>query len=232
MGITAHELNLLIYASRKRRLGNVLTIGRQWLLVDPCDARSALGKMIVPSTYCENSLLAAGASTVESIDSSSYEEPTYVADLGRPYRHPTQYDTVMDFGSLEHIFDIRTALDNISRMTKCDGMILHSSPVNNLSGHGFFQFSSDLFYQFYSKANGFAYAQVFYASSIDATSWFEIPAPIIGKRFEVTSLEPLIAMCVAIKEFGSHQFCPAAALLFGRMAGRGGQRSEKSGGAR
>ena len=140
-----------------------------------------------------------GATRVESIDYSDYEAATHIADMGQPVSLASEYDTIIDSGSLEHIFDVATAFRNIIGFCRVGGRILHVLPVNNLSGHGFWQFSSDLMYSVYGEGNGFAETEVYYASSLDATRWYRVPEARAGVRVELVSIEPIVLLCVSRK---------------------------------
>ena len=71
--------------------------------------------------------------------------------------------------------------------------------VNNLHGHGFWQFCSDLLYEIYSEKNGFIDTEVFYASSLDSRFWYQAPLPQKGVRVEIASIAPVILLCVSKK---------------------------------
>jgi SAM-dependent methyltransferase len=199
MGFDLHTYNAIKYLTKRQPLGAVLTVGRQSL-----DTPLAIVNVDYPAyearlKFCDNLLLAMGAQSVESIDYSDYEQPTYVADFGRPLAIDKRFDTIIDAGSLEHIFDIGTALQNIHQLLKPHGRVVHVLPVNNLNGHGFWQLSSDLMYSIYSKANGYDGAEVYYISNYDYEVWYRAPAPSPGSRTEIVSLEPISLVCLAAK---------------------------------
>ena len=199
MGIDLHALGLLCREANSAPLGDVLTIGRQSMSVSPEEAAARCGCVIPQSRYCELMLLALGANSVESVDYSDYEGATHVADLGKPVSLETQYDTIIDAGSLEHVFDVACAFQNIVGFSKVGGRIIHLLPVNNLSGHGFWQFSSDLMYTIYSEGNGFSGTEVFYASSLNPAVWYRVPRARAGHKVEMVSIEPIILLCVTRK---------------------------------
>lgn len=197
MGIDIHTFNFVRLVARRAALGEVLTIGRQSVGLPAGFVRKSLGVDVnCPDGYCEPLLHALGATRVESLDFSDYEHATHVADLNQPVGLERQFDTVIDAGSLEHVFDVGMAFRNLARLCRTGGRIVHVLPVNNLNGHGFWQFSSDLLHSVYSPANGFADTEVFYASSIDYSAWYRAPAAQPGRRVEVVSLEPVILLCV------------------------------------
>jgi 2-polyprenyl-3-methyl-5-hydroxy-6-metoxy-1,4-benzoquinol methylase len=75
-----------------------------------------------------------------------------------------KYDTIFDGGSLEHIFNVNQALKNVSSLCKPGGQIIHSLPANNQCGHGFWQFSPELFLSLYSEKNGYSNTEIYIAS--------------------------------------------------------------------
>jgi hypothetical protein len=142
---------------------------------------------------------ALGAASVDSLDVSDYENATIVLDLGKPCRFNQRFDTIIDFGSLEHIFDAATAFRNLVDLCEIGGRIMHLLPVNNLNGHGFWQSSSDLIYSLYCGRNGFSDTKVYYASSINPTTWYEMPVAKPGVRVEIVSIEPIFLLSVTRK---------------------------------
>ena len=199
MAIEHHGFNLLRHLARKGPLGEVLTIGRQCVDVDVATLGAVLGSGFVPERYAEGLLTALGATSVDSLDASSYEGATVVADLCQPLVPARQYDGVYDFGSLEHVFDIATAFRNVVALCRTGGRVAHVLPVNNLSGHGFWQFSSDLLHTVYGAHNGFEETEVYYASGLDARTWYRPPVAAPGRRVEVLSVEPVVLICTSRK---------------------------------
>lgn len=199
MGIDIHAFNFIKLQASLQPLGSVLTIGRQSLSVDPTFIEKDLAQSIERTGYCEPVLLALNAERIDSLDFSDYEDASFVADLNRPISIETKFDTVIDSGSLEHVFDVAAAFRNTINLCKVDGRIFHFLPVNNLNGHGFWQFSSDLLYSIYSVQNGFAETEVYYASSLDPSYWYRMPDAKPGIRIEIVSLEPIILLSATRK---------------------------------
>ena len=199
MAIERHGFNLLRHLARRGPLGEVLTIGRQCVDVDLATLRAVLGPEHPQERYAEALLTALGARSVDSLDASPYEGATCIADLSAPLVPTRQYDGVYDFGSLEHIFDIATAFRNVVALCRTGGRVAHVLPVNNLSGHGFWQFSSDLLHTVYAPGNGFEDTEIFYASGLDARTWYRPPPAAPGKRVEVLSIEPVVVICTSRK---------------------------------
>jgi len=94
---------------------------------------------------------------VEAMDNSAYEGAALVHDLNAsiPSAWQQQYDAVIDGGTLEHVFNFPVALANCMRMVKTGGRLFIFTPANNQLGHGFYQFSPELFYRTLSPAHGF-----------------------------------------------------------------------------
>lgn len=199
MGIDLHAMNLIGHQARLAPLGKVLTIGRQSMSVPAEALLKQFGDAVPAVGFCEPLLMALGADDVESVDYSDYESATHIADMSHPISLAAEYDTVIDSGSLEHVFDVAAAFRNVIGFCKVGGHILHVLPVNNLSGHGFWQFSSDLMYSIYSEANGFSGTQVCYASSLDHSRWYKVPEARRGVRVELVSIEPIVLLCVTRK---------------------------------
>lgn len=99
---------------------------------------------------------------VQSIDYSDYEGCDIVHDMNEPIDENLHvpYDVVMDGGSLEHIFNFPVALSNCMRLVKEGGSLIIFTANNNLSGHGFYQFSPELFFRTLHPSNGFRVRQV------------------------------------------------------------------------
>ena len=197
MGIDYHALRFLHYAFRKKPFGAVATIGRQGLRVPPWRVRRAIGlrEMVDHGDYCEPLLLGHfGAESVDSYDNSDYEAATCIWDMNQPIVPTRQYDTVIDAGSLEHVFNIPQALRNVSALARPGAQILHILPANGFCGHGFWQFSPELFFSLYCEANGYGETEVFLAEVADETCWYRVRQPDPGKRVDVADSKALYVL--------------------------------------
>lgn len=201
MGIDSHSLQLLRYAREKfGELGDTITLGRLAVLLGPKAARKWTGT--TGGAWCEPLLKEKfGATRVDSIDNSKYEGATIVADFNRPIpaQLANQYDTVLDFGCTEHIFDVAQSLKNVSALCREGGRILHCVPGNGCCGHGFYQFSPELFWSWYSQTNGYSDTEVFLADLCDTKFWYRVPPPAGGKRINVRSSNDLYVLVVTTK---------------------------------
>jgi SAM-dependent methyltransferase len=194
MGIDVHALNFIRYAAQGKGLGRVATMGRQSLEVPELVARFG--------HHCEEFLSKELAATlVDSYDYSDYEGATHIVDMNKPIIQEGHYDTVIDCGCLEHVYNAPQALKNVSQLCKIGGQIIHVLPANNFCGHGFWQFSPELFFSLYANANGYNETQVFMASLRRPGVWFEVVRPQRG-RAGITSKSPLYVMCRTVKSRG------------------------------
>ena len=93
-----------------------------------------------------------GSSQVLSSDSSKYENPDLVIDLNKKINKKlfNQFDNIVDIGTLEHVFDTHSALENYIKMLKKGGHLLIAVPCSNMIDHGFYTFSPTLFYDYFS----------------------------------------------------------------------------------
>ncbi|NUZ06990.1 hypothetical protein [Piscinibacter koreensis] len=197
MGVDVHSLALLAHArDLGARFDRTLGIGRQAVFVDPHDAARIRGAAGLPTlgapagalpAYFEPLLAAAfGASQVDSIDASPYENATFVHDMNRPLAAGSAplgaYDAVLDFGCLEHVFDFPTAWRNCVAACKVGGHLLHALPANNLLGHGFYQFSPELFFSLYRPERGFELRAMFVATKAEPRHWWRVADPRVLKR--------------------------------------------------
>ena len=74
----------------------------------------------------------------------------------------SQYDLVVDSGTLEHIFNFPQALINISNILKVGGIVYHFLPACSWLEHGFSQFSAETLMSWY-KINGYDIIHSYYS---------------------------------------------------------------------
>lgn len=199
MGIDIHALYFIEKIRSKHKLGNIVTVGRQGFY---CDASTIQKRYKLSSGYklpkfVDNFFIEhLGAHSVDSIDNSNFENATIVHDMNTPIKdqYHAKYDTVIDGGSLEHIFQISQALENCSLLCKPGGRILHMLPANNFCGHGFWQISPELFFSIYTSENGYEDTEVFISKEKDREHWFQVLPPSNGHRAVIYSSEPLVLL--------------------------------------
>jgi hypothetical protein len=203
VGIGYHGLQFLRFAAKHAQLGRVATIGRQELGL----GKEEVGRLIdvgpeyEDAKYCDSLLLRHfGATCVDSWDYSDYEGATHIADMNKPLSENfPRYETVVDSGSLEHVYNAPQALQNVSELCCEGGQILHLLPANNYCGHGFWQFSPELFFSLYCESNGYSGTRVFLASGYRTDVWYEVTRPEHGQRANVISFTPTLVLCRTVK---------------------------------
>jgi len=149
--------------------GSVLQLGRQHLAFTEADFRTwahaegvrlldlpiasspGLGKMDDVQFF---KLL--GFAHVHSCDVSAYQNADIVADLNEPVPSEQwgRYDTILDGGTMEHVFHVPNVLRNLHVMLKEGGRIIHIAPTSNQIDHGFYCFSPTFFHDYY-RANSY-----------------------------------------------------------------------------
>ncbi|OGZ69848.1 MAG: hypothetical protein A3D44_03035 [Candidatus Staskawiczbacteria bacterium RIFCSPHIGHO2_02_FULL_42_22] len=104
-------------------------------------------------TNCQAVAMLLGAQKVYAADVSTYENPDIVMDFSLPVdkKYYNAFDVILDVGTLEHIFDISTALENIRLMTKPGGIIILGTWTSGAINHGFYQICPTLFYDYFTK---------------------------------------------------------------------------------
>lgn len=109
------------------------------------------------SIYAEGLFKTLGAKKVDAIDASIYENASIIHDMNEsiPDHYKEKYDVVVDSGTLEHVFNFPQAIKNCMEITAVGGHFIGIYPCNNFFGHGFYQFSSEIFYRVLSQENGF-----------------------------------------------------------------------------
>ena len=206
MGIDTHGFNFLRFAQGFGPLGKTVTLGRQWVALNAAAQTRLLGLKDESQAYtgfCENMLKQHfGATAVDSLDVSAYEGASILQDMNQPLGADlaSRFDTVIEYGTIEHVFDIAQALRNVARLCKAPGgQILHAQIANNFCGHGFWQLSPELFYSLYSPENGFADTEIFLAELGNSARWYRIRRPPPGQRLNIMSEDRLYVLVRTVR---------------------------------
>jgi hypothetical protein len=150
--------------------------------------------------YAEGFLRYLGANEVHSFDNSGYEGATHLHDLNQeiPDCYKERYSMVLDGGSLEHVFNFPVALRNCMEMVEVGGHYLAITPVNNLMGHGFYQFSPELYSSVFSQANGYQVVSMIAYEEMPLARWFSVVNPHqAGARVTLTNRIPTNLLVIA-----------------------------------
>jgi hypothetical protein len=233
MGISANGAKFLVQA---RGAGipfdDVLTLGRQQLIVSPqrlerfmrenalwppAQGAAEFHRSMAGTNWrFEAFATALGAKKVSSCDASGYEGATVIHDLNTPIapEWEERFDVIVDGGTLEHVFNFPAAIANCMKMVKTGGHLILFTPANNMCGHGFYQFSPELYYRVLSRENGFEvkrmvmYAEAEYMSSVLGMKypfmadgpWYHVKDPAeIRKRVPLLN-NRATQMCVLAKK--------------------------------
>lgn len=123
---------------------------------------------------------ALGFSELKSMDYSDYQGADIIFDLNSceiPTALLGAFDVMLDGGTMEHVFHIPNVLNNIYKMLRVGGRIIHISPTSNYVDHGFFSFSPTLFYDFYQtnkfKIEILQICHIPYRYSVDPWQFFD-----------------------------------------------------------
>lgn len=206
---------LLVARSAGVRFAETMTVGRQRLHVDFALLKGDLeffgikvpdheiNRLLTEADrYCEPFLKRLDARVVQSIDASSYEGASVIHDMNRPIGHNLKnaFSVVIDSGSLEHVFHFPQAIKNCMEMIKVGGHFLGIVPVNNFMGHGFYQFSPELYFRVFDRENGFVMERLMLYESVKNSTWTDCPDPkVIRKRVELVNSRPTFMFVIARK---------------------------------
>lgn len=94
-----------------------------------------------------------GFKFVSSLDISDFEGAELIWDLNVPLgdSFAEHFDVVFDGGTMEHVFKTGCVIENIGRLLKVGGLVIHEVPCSNMVDHGFYSFSPTFFKDYYTK---------------------------------------------------------------------------------
>jgi SAM-dependent methyltransferase len=188
---------LLLAREMGADLSHSLTIGRQDLLVTGPQLKSIFADFGLEISDAEAETLAQGrnrfseplferlgAEAVDSLDASGFEGASIVHDLNEPHDPALEqrFSLVFDAGTLEHVFDVPRALRTMMSLVRPQGHLLMGLPANNEMGHGFFQFSPDLFFRALSPDNGYRMKAMFLAEPFAGPEWLAVRDPAEARK--------------------------------------------------
>lgn len=175
------------------KFDSVLTLGHQELNVYPATLRSRFG-IESDGRFADPVFRFLGAKLVQSMDVSAFDNPSIVHDLNQTIDSSLlqRFDAVLDGGTLEHVFNFPVAIENCMRMVKVGGRLMIDTGCNGFCGHGFYQFSPDLFWRVLSPENGFTIERMIVHRVGAYSKWFDVADPDeIKARVELVSLLPM-----------------------------------------
>jgi hypothetical protein len=103
-----------------------------------------------------------GFQRIESMDAFDNEAPTYVQDLNNPIPESLhgKFDAVLDFGTLDHVYDMRMAVANIVNMLKVGGVVVIYDAMIGWHNQSLYNFQPPFFFDTF-RAYGFADMELF-----------------------------------------------------------------------
>jgi hypothetical protein len=214
MGLDVNGARFLLYAQNLGAdFSSTAMIGRQSLYADERELQHAFAtfgrdadeqsiRSIVTDGqgYAEPLLKNLGAREIHSLDNSPYEGATHIHDMNRPIPDDfkERYSLVLDGGSLEHMFDFPTAIRNCMEMVAVGGHYLGITPTNNYLGHGFYQFSPELFYSIFTRENGFELVSMVAMETKPWATWYAVANPRdVRGRVTLINTAPVLLLFVA-----------------------------------
>lgn len=220
MGLECNGSRALLWLSRSGApFTHLGTLGRQgiWTEEDAM-ARNLRDFGFAAATWPKGSFAEPffqllGAQEIVSFDASDYEGATVVHDFNLPLdrQFAEHFDVMFDGGSLEHVFNVPVALANCMSMVKVGGYYISSHPCNNFFGHGFYQFSPELYFRVFSPENGFAIEHLIACEDFPGAPWFRVadPAAVHGRVILVNGKQTYLIMVARKAESRSHYFARA-----------------------
>jgi hypothetical protein len=148
MGISLAEAHVLFSLKRRDSLGDeFLSLGRPEVYISKRELQGLVSaydlswsendiSRATSAAYAEPLLQLLGFRTVRSLDISAYQGANIIHDLNWPI--PKEFEATTNFlygnGTIEHVFDIATALKNVVRLLRVGGMVVLAGPANGYCG--------------------------------------------------------------------------------------------------
>lgn len=216
MGVNVNGLRFLLYAKKKGvDFARTAMLGRQRLRLSRSQLKRVANEefgfplsgerlqAICDHGYAEELLSELGAESVHSFDYSDFEDATHIHDFNMPVaeEHHCQYTALIEFGTLEHVFNVPAALTNCMRLVRPGGHILSASPANNYAGHGFYQFSPEFYYRVFDQHSGYVVEDMFMHAGREAKMWYTVPDPdALKRRVPLRTRKATTLLTLALRE--------------------------------
>lgn len=214
MGLDTNGIKFLLSCHRKGvSFERTLMIGRQILNLELDELKECFSKfnIKIPETqlrhiytgsdgYSEELLRYLGAKHIDSLDYSAYEGANILHDMNLPVSAALhkQYSLVLESGSLEHIFNFPVSIANCMNMVAVGGHFIIITPVNNIMGHGFYQFSPEVFYRVINEENGFKLERMVIFEYDARQQWYLVADPqVVKQRVELMNANATYLMIQA-----------------------------------
>jgi SAM-dependent methyltransferase len=159
---------LAALSQRYTPAGRVVMLGRQGLRISPYNRvrfnRLLRGAgrdlrymdVVQPDGFTEKLWQVLGFDGIETMDVSDYEGATILHDMNEPVPEALhgQFDFIFDGGTIEHVFDVATALKNVFHMLRPGGRFVSANGMNGWVGHGMYQFNPEMVWSFWDRRCG------------------------------------------------------------------------------
>lgn len=214
MGIDITGLEFILNSLKYvKSFNNLLTLGRQEIHLDFKNIVKLCNQYFIdiPETvveqYCEKLFKYFGFKNVDSIDNSDYEKATIIHDMNKPYNSPTKYNFIFDGGCIEHIFNIPQVLENIINMLEVNGIFCSVTVNNNFSGHGFYQFSPEIFSRVFIEKYGMKIEEIYLAKvNSSKINWVNVKNTISQRNeYKFNDNEQVYILTIAKKISNTRQ---------------------------
>tara|TARA_B100001093_G_C26837939_1_gene1019200 strand:+ start:1813 stop:2703 length:891 start_codon:yes stop_codon:yes gene_type:complete len=221
MGINYERAKMILGSNKKNAFNEIISLGHQKVNITFSELKSLNNefnldidlkkiKKIKFREYATDFFsIFLNSRKYDIIDYSDYEGANIIQDLNFPISKDMyeKYDAVIDGGTLEHIFNFPVAIDNCMKLVKKGGSIFIFSMANNHCGHGFYQFSPELFFRIFDTCNGFEIQKVILTEqkypgaelSPKRTCYEVIDPKEFSKRINIVNSKPLGIMVHAVK---------------------------------
>lgn len=207
MGLSVAVISFLLDQHRRGvDFSSVCTLGRQEINATREETRRSVSESHLAEetdhvlksfddspAYADRFFQSLGCTNPRAFDNSTFEGASDVHDFNTelPADCNEKFSVVFDGGTLEHLFNFPTAIANCMRLVARGGHFLGLAYTNNLSGHGFYQFSPELMYRIFDKANGFEDTEVFVVETERPAIRYRVKDPAdVGHRIQITNTSP------------------------------------------
>jgi hypothetical protein len=188
MGLDIRTAEFLLHCKNSGvNFVNSCTLGRQTVMLLPSERKKIYhwtGVQLKGCEFADIFLEYLGAAPPHSMDASTYEGADIIHNLNEkvPKHLENNFDCLIDGGTLEHIFEFTSALRSCLSMVRPGGHLIICNMANNHMGHGFYQFSPELFFSAFTPDNGCRLQSIFLN---DGGTWYKPLDPnIVGRRLE------------------------------------------------
>lgn len=210
MGIdnTAARMLLLLRSLPDVDFGDVLTLGHQKSYISiPLQKRIVkelgVAKEQLSQNYSDGFMKAIGIENLQILDISNYESATIIHDLNTPIPDSlrNQFSVVIDIGTSEHVYNAAQSLENLRELCKTQGHVLVVSPANSWLGHGFYQFSPELFFTAFDRESGFEIQSLYLIKKrVFGETWYALDDPKnVGRRGTILTRKRCYIAVIATK---------------------------------